>query len=312
VLEIDSVTKAFDGIVAVSDLSFAVPEGVIFGFLGPNGSGKTTTMRMVLDILRPDKGAIRWRGAAIGEAQRRRFGYMPEERGLYPKMKVGEQLLFFARLYGMEPREATAAIDAGLERFDIAERKNSRLDELSKGNQQKVQVLAALIHSPDLALLDEPFSGLDPVNTELLEDALFSLRDQGKTVIFSSHRLEQVEELCKDVVIIASGHQRLSGSVDDIRSSAMRRVIHLRTESETPNLDGLPLRPLEPGRDYLRFSLDDGADPQAVLGVLGQRERILLFALERPSLQEIFMDVTGGAELLAHAGIGGSEGKGAE
>jgi ABC-2 type transport system ATP-binding protein len=302
-LEIASVTKTFDGVVAVDDLSFTVPEGVVLGFLGPNGSGKTTTMRMVLDILRPDRGTISWRGAPITDVHRRRFGYMPEERGLYPKMKVGEQLLFFARLYGMEPGPAQKAIDAGLERFDIADRKNSRLDELSKGNQQKVQVLAALIHEPDLALLDEPFTGLDPVNTELLEDALFRLRDRGKTVIFSSHRLEQVEELCKDVVIIAKGHQRLVGNVDTIRSSATRRVIHLRTESAAPDLSGLPLLPLASGRDYLRFALEEGADSQRVLETLASRERVLMFALERPTLEEIFMEVTGGAEVLAQAGL---------
>jgi len=182
------------------------------------------------------------------------------------------------------------------------------LDELSKGNQQKVQVLAALVHEPELALLDEPFTGLDPVNTELLEDALFTLRDRGKTVIFSSHRLEQVEELCKDVVIIAQGHQRLAGNVDAIRSGAMRRVIHLRTESAAPDLSNLPMRPLADGRDYLRFALDQGADPQAVLETVAGRERVLMFALERPTLEEIFMEVTGGAEQLAQAGVGAASG----
>jgi ABC-2 type transport system ATP-binding protein len=294
VLDLDGVTKVFDGVVAVDGLSLRVPEGTILGFLGPNGAGKTTTMRLVLDILRPESGRITWRGAAITDAVRRRFGYLPEERGLYPKMKVGDQLLFFARLYGMERPAAERAIGAWLERFDIAERRQSRLEELSKGNQQKVQVLAALVHGPDLALLDEPFSGLDPVNTEHLTAALLELRDAGKTVVFSSHRLEQVEDLCEEVAIISHGSLRLAGNVDAIRDAATRRVIDLRVAGDAePDVSDLPLETLEPGRGFGRYALRPGADPQAVLATLVQRATpVELFALERPSLQEVFLEVT--------------------
>ena len=289
-LSIQNVTKHFDGILAVDDLSFDIPEGCIFGFLGPNGAGKTTTMRMVLDILRPDSGAISWRGAAITESVRSRFGYMPEERGLYQKMKVGDELLFFGRLYGLGPATAASRVREWLERFDLADRRNSRVEELSRGNQQKIQVITALLHDPDLALLDEPFTGLDPINSELLGEALRSLRDSGKTVVLSSHRLEQVEELCDRIAIIARGRLRLQGGVSEVRDRAIRRIVDVRTASgQVRGAEALPLQLLESGRDHLRFALEPGADPQAVLAALMEREQIQLFSLERPSLQEIFI-----------------------
>ncbi len=297
-LVLEGVSKSFEGVRAVSDLSLRVPEGLIFGFLGPNGAGKTTTMRMVLDIFRPDSGTITWRGRPVDDQARRRFGYLPEERGLYPKMKVLDQLVYFARLYGMARDEAAVAAEHWLERFGIADRKGSRLDELSRGNQQKVQVLVALVHDPDLALLDEPFSGLDPLNSELLEEALRDLRDRGKTVLYSSHRLEQVEELCEGVAIIARGRLRLTGNLEAIRDAATRRILHVRTSSRTaPDIADLPVDPLEPGRDYARFSLREGADPQDVLRSLAARESLEYFALERPTLQEIFLEATAGSEV---------------
>ena len=294
-LEIQGVTKAFATTVAVDDLSFRVPEGQIFGFLGPNGAGKTTTMRMVLDIIRPDSGSITWRGAPIDAAARRRFGYLPEERGLYQKMRVAEQLLFFARLYGMGRGEAERAIDHWLHVFGIAERRSSRLEELSRGNQQKVQVLAAILHEPDLSLLDEPFSGLDPINVELLADTLLGLKAKGKTIIFSSHQMAQVEELCEEVALIARGRLVLSGNLTEIRDQAVRRVVQVRTASGRLSLEGLPLRPLPPAREYLRFALEEGADAQQALRGIAAREAVEYFALERPELQEIFIEVTGGA-----------------
>ncbi len=301
-LRIRNVAKTFDRIIAVDDLSFEIPEGCIFGFLGPNGAGKTTMMRMVLDILRPDSGTITWRDSPISEPVRRHFGYMPEERGLYQKMKVADELLFFARLYGLDLATATRRVGDWLERFGIADRKNSRVEELSRGNQQKVQVITALLHEPDLALLDEPFTGLDPINSEFLCEALRSLRDSGKTVVLSSHRLEQVEELCDNIAIIARGRLRLAGGVAEVRDRAVRRIVNVRTASgSVRGVEDLPLRPLEGGRDHLRFALEPGADPQAVLAALMQREVIQLFSLERPSLQEIFIaavsdeEGTGGA-----------------
>jgi ABC-2 type transport system ATP-binding protein len=290
VLSVDRVTKTFDGVVAVNDLSFSIPEGVIFGFLGPNGAGKTTTMRMILDVIRPDSGSIAWRGRPIGEVERRRFGYLPEERGLYLKMKVKEQLVFFARLYGADAGSAVREVEEALDRFGIQERGNSRLDELSRGNQQKVQLIAALLRDPDMVLLDEPFTGLDPLNSELLEERLHELKDAGKTVVLSSHRMEQVEELCDEIVIISRGELKLAGRVDEIRDRAVRRIVDVRTASG--RVDGavaLGLDVLPPGRDHLRFALRPDVDPQVVLAGIMERERVDFFALERPSMQEIFV-----------------------
>ncbi len=289
-LSVDRVTKAFDGVIAVNDLSFSIPEGVIFGFLGPNGAGKTTTMRMILDVIRPDSGSITWRGRPIGEVERRRFGYLPEERGLYLKMKVKEQLVFFARLYGADAGSAANEVEEALDRFGIKERGNSRLDELSRGNQQKVQVIAALLRDPDVVLLDEPFTGLDPLNSELLEERLYELKDAGKTVVLSSHRMEQVEELCDEIVIISRGELKLAGKVDEIRDQAVRRVIDVRTASgRVDGAGALGLDVLPPGRDHLRFALRPDVDAQVVLAGILDRERVDFFALERPSMQEIFV-----------------------
>ncbi|HEY5529191.1 MAG TPA: ATP-binding cassette domain-containing protein [Thermoleophilia bacterium] len=293
-LSIRNVTKRFDGIVAVDDLSFNIPEGCIFGFLGPNGAGKTTTMRMILDIIRPDSGTITWRGSPVSEEVRRRFGYLPEERGLYQKMKVGDELLFFARLLGLDSLTAGRKVGEWLERFGIDDRRNSRVEELSRGNQQKVQVITALIHEPELALLDEPFTALDPINAELLEEELRTIRDAGKTVVLSSHRMEQVEELCDNIAIISQGRLKLEGGVAEIRDRAVRRILNVRTASgRVKGVEDLPLVPLEGGRDYLRFSLRPDADPQAVLAALMEREQIQLFSLERPSMQEIFIAAVG-------------------
>ena len=293
-LSIRNVTKRFDGIVAVDDLSFDIPEGCIFGFLGPNGAGKTTTMRMILDIIRPDSGTITWRGLPVSEEVRRRFGYLPEERGLYQKMKVGDELLFFARLLGLDSLTAGRKVGEWLERFGIDDRRNSRVEELSRGNQQKVQVITALLHEPELALLDEPFTALDPINAELLEEELRTIRDAGKTVVLSSHRMEQVEELCDNIAIISQGRLKLEGGVAEIRDRAVRRILNVRTASgRVKGAEDLPLVPLEGGRDYLRFSLRPDADPQAVLAALMEREQIQLFSLERPSMQEIFIAAVG-------------------
>jgi ABC-2 type transport system ATP-binding protein len=308
VLTIDHVTKTFDGITAVDDLSFSIPEGVIFGFLGPNGAGKTTTMRMVLDVIRPDSGSIVWRGRPVGEGERPRFGYLPEERGLYQKMRVKEQLVFFAQLDGADARSAAREVDEALDRFGIAERSNSRLEELSRGNQQKVQVIAALLHEPDLVLLDEPFTGLDPLNTKLLEERLYEFKNAGKTVVLSSHRMEQVEELCDEIAIISRGKLKLAGKVGEIRSRGVRRVVDVRTVSG--RVDGaaeMGLRALPPARDHLRFSLEPNVDPHAVLAGLVQCERVDFFALERPSLQEIFVAAVGeDEEGVDEYGQGGS------
>ena len=209
-------------------------------------------------------------------------------------MKVGDELLFFARLLGLDSLTAGRKVGEWLERFGIDDRRNSRVEELSRGNQQKVQVITALLHEPELALLDEPFTALDPINAELLEEELRTIRDAGKTVVLSSHRMEQVEELCDNIAIISQGRLKLEGGVAEIRDRAVRRILNVRTASgRVKGAEDLPLVPLEGGRDYLRFSLRPDADPQAVLAALMEREQIQLFSLERPSMQEIFIAAVG-------------------
>src|SRR5258708_7236167 len=180
---------------AIKDLSMEVREGALFGFLGPNGAGKTTTMRMILDLFRPDSGQITWNGTPVREVARRSFGYLPEERGLYPRMEVAEQLLFLARLSGLSKQDASIALEEWLERFQISPHRHKKMEELSKGNQQKVQFLAAILHDPTILIMDEPFSGLDPVNAAVLKEAFLEMHLRGKTIIFSTHQLEQAEEL---------------------------------------------------------------------------------------------------------------------
>lgn len=194
-LTVEHINKSFGQFQAITDLSMEVQEGALFGFLGPNGAGKTTTMRMILDLLRPDSGQIAWTGSPVHEVTRRFFGYLPEERGLYSKMKVEEHLLFLARLAGLSKQDALRALDEWLERFQICANRHKKIEELSKGNQQKVQFLAAMRHNPTILIMDEPFSGLDPVNAAVLKEAFLEMHWRGKTIIFSTHQLEQVEEL---------------------------------------------------------------------------------------------------------------------
>ena len=210
-LEITNVSKTFGSFQAVDERRFSVSPGRIFGFLGTNGAGKTTTMRMILDIIRADSGTITWNGEANTGIARGAFGYLPEERGLYPKMVVDEQLLFLAQLYGASKQAATAALDEWLERLDITENRKKRVEQLSKGNQQKIQFLAAILHDPEILILDEPFSGLDPVNADQMKQSFLEMRDRGKTIIFSTHQLDDAQELCHEVAIIHRGKLMISG-----------------------------------------------------------------------------------------------------
>lgn len=226
-LNIHQISKSFGGFQAVDDVSFSVTPGKILGFLGTNGAGKTTTMRMILDIIRPDSGSITWNGTPTAEIPRSAFGYLPEERGLYPKMKVEEQLLFLAQLYGADREKAKATLDEWLERLSITENRHKVIDQLSKGNQQKIQFLAAIIHDPEILILDEPFSGLDPINAEQMKQAFLEMRDRGKTVIFSTHQLDDAQELCHEVVIINRGKLLISGEVLEVRKSMDRHVVRM-------------------------------------------------------------------------------------
>ena len=265
-LILDSLTKTFGSVKALDGLSFSVEPGQVFGFLGANGAGKTTTMRIVLDILRPDAGSATWQGRPVAELPRRTWGYLPEERGLYPRMKVLDQLVFFASLYGVAPRVATREIHDWLARFRIPEYADRRAEELSKGNQQKIQFIAAILHDPDVLLMDEPFVGLDPVNVALLKDAFLEMRDRGKTLVLSTHQMEMVEELCESLVIIDQGRIVVSGPVHEVRRASGRQVVRLGVmgDGDLPwlaELDGV--RVIRPGRVGRGRALNIGLDAAA-------------------------------------------------
>jgi len=296
-LVLDSLSKSFGTVRALDEISFSVEPGEVFGFLGANGAGKTTTMRIVLDILRPDGGTVTWQGRSTGELPRRTWGYLPEERGLYPRMKVLDQLVFFASLYGVSTRDATREVREWLERFRIPEYAERRAEELSKGNQQKIQFIAAILHDPDVLLMDEPFVGLDPVNVALLKEAFLEMRDRGKTLVLSTHQMEMVEELCESLVIIDRGRIVVGGPVRDVKQAGGRRVVRLGVvgDAELPwlaELDGV--RVIRPGQDYTELYAEAGRDPESILqAALARGEHITRFEIADPSIEQIFIDVVG-------------------
>lgn len=297
-LEIRGVSKAYGSFQAVDDVSFTVTPGRIFGFLGTNGAGKTTTMRMILDIIRPDSGAITWNGQPNVDIPRNAFGYLPEERGLYPKMQVEEQLLFLAQLYGADKAKAKASLDEWLERLEITENRHKLVEQLSKGNQQKIQFLAAILHDPEILILDEPFSGLDPVNADQMKDAFLEMRDRGKTIIFSTHQLDDAQELCHEVVIINRGKVLISGEVLDVRKSMDRQVVRFATASgAVPTwLARIPGVTLEREReDHVELRVPNAEAAQQVLSeAVQQQETVTKFDISYPSINDVFLDLVRG------------------
>ncbi|WP_055477787.1 ATP-binding cassette domain-containing protein [Sphaerimonospora mesophila] len=288
-LEISGLRKTFGAAKrALDGVSFAVRQGEMFGFVGANGAGKTTTMRIVMGVLQADEGEVRWKDGPLGFAERRRFGYMPEERGLYQKMKVAEQIGYFGRLHGLAPAEARRAADELIERLGLTERAGDAVEALSLGNQQRVQLAVALVHDPDVLVLDEPFSGLDPLAVDALAEVLQERARGGVPVIFSSHQLELVERLCDSVGIISAGQMVASGTVDELRSSVGRRLRVVVAEAKPGWADGLPgdLR-VENGREVLIAA--DG-DDQHILHVAVQAGRVEHFGVEQPTLTEIFRE----------------------
>jgi ABC-2 type transport system ATP-binding protein len=290
-LEVADLARRYGDVVALDGLSFTVEPGQLFGFVGPNGAGKTTTMRIILGVLEPDAGSVRWRGAPVDLATRARFGYMPEERGLYPKMRVRDQLAYFAQLHGLSRPDALAATESWLERLGIADRAGDRVEALSLGNQQRVQLGAALVHDPELLVLDEPFSGLDPVGVDVLSGVLRELADGGVPVLFSSHQLELVERLCESVAIVKDGRLVASGKVDDLRSAGAA-ALTVRVAVAGGGEEWLTAVPgaevVDRGPDGVLVALQDGAGPEAVLDAARATGTVTHFAVERPTLSELF------------------------
>jgi ABC-2 type transport system ATP-binding protein len=279
-------------LIALDDLSFSVPPGQVVGFLGPNGAGKTTTMRAVFGLVELDAGEVVWAGQKVDQDQRRRFGYMPEERGLYPNMVVGEQVAYLGRLHGMSAHDAAAATSAWLERLDIADRADSKVEALSHGNQQRVQLAAALIHEPDLVILDEPLAGLDPAGIDAIGAVLRSLAASGRCVIFSSHQLDQVEDLCESVVIIDHGRLVVSGKVDDLANTGPRRLV-VRVEGDRDaswarDIEGVAVSEVTVGQ--ARLVLDTSVNSDDVLRRAMQAGRVTEYVFARRKLSEVFRE----------------------
>jgi len=296
-LVVEHVNKSFGQFHVIKDLSMEVKEGSIFGFLGANGAGKTTTMRMILDIIRPDSGRITWNGQDVREVPRRNWGYLPEERGLYPKMKVDEQLLFLARLQGLSKQAAQQALDEWLDRFQINANRKKKIEELSKGNQQKVQFLATVLHDPAILIMDEPFSGLDPVNANVLKEAFLEMHRRGKTIVFSTHQLEQAEELCQDIVIINKGQSIVQGSVQEVRRQHGRNVVRLKLDNDPEalwldTLEGVQVTKRR--QDYIEMQIRANLNPNLIVEAALQHGGIISrFELTEPSLTDIFIEHVG-------------------
>jgi ABC-2 type transport system ATP-binding protein len=296
-LVIDGLSKRYGQVVALDRVGFRVEPGEIFGFLGANGAGKTTAMRIVLDILRADSGTVTWRGRLSTELPRRTFGYLPEERGLYPRMRVLDQLVFFAGLYGVPAAAARRDALGWLERFRVIDLAGRRADELSKGNQQKIQFIAAILHDPEVVLMDEPFSGLDPVNVSLLRSAFLELAARGRTLIFSTHQMEMVEALAGAIAIIDHGRLLTGGPTREVRRRAGRPVVRLAVEGD-PELAWVSalagVRLIRPGPGISELSVEPGTDPQSILrAALARGAVVTCFEIADPSLEEIFIELVG-------------------
>ncbi len=296
-LIVEHITKSFGKFQAISDLSMEVQKGRIFGFLGANGAGKTTTMRMILDIIRPDAGKITWEGLEVGLVPRHNWGYLPEERGLYPKMEVEEQLLFLARLHGLSRQDAKKELNEWLERFQINANRKKKIEELSKGNQQKIQFLATILHNPEILIMDEPFSGLDPVNANVLKESFLEMHRRGKTIIFSTHQLEQVEELCEDIVIINKGQSIVQGSMRDVKRQHGRNRLRLKLDNdqEAAWLDELSgVHSIKHRQDYIEMQMQPDLNPNSIVeAALSHGGLISRFELVEPSLTDIFIEHVG-------------------
>ncbi len=292
-LEIKGISKNYGAFRAVRDISFTVTPGRIFGFLGTNGAGKTTTMRMILDIIRPDAGEITWNGRPNIEVPRAALGYLPEERGLYPKMQVEDQLLFLAQLYGANRQDALRSLDEWLDRLEIAENRKKTVEQLSKGNQQKIQFLAAIVHDPEILILDEPFSGLDPVNAEQMKQAFLTMRDRGKTIIFSTHQLDDAQELCQDVAIIHRGNLMIAGDVPGVRQSTGRQIVRFAVDGdpELPWLSQLHDVSIHRRReDHVELSVRDEEQAREVLrSAIDRGLPVTRFEISYPSLNDVFL-----------------------
>ena len=289
-VEVSGVSKSYNGIKVVDSISFSIKKGEVFGLIGPNGAGKTTTIRMMMDIIKPDSGEVYILGERLSEATKNRIGYLPEERGLYRKTTVLKSLLYLASLKGVDARRARSRAEELLKRVDMLRHKEKKIEELSRGMGQLIQFLVTIVHDPQLLILDEPFAGLDPVNTQLLKEMLFELRSQGKAIILSTHRMNEVEELCDRILMMNKGRSVLYGELAEIKARYRNNSVVLEFEGELGDIEGVARRG-DHGK-YVELFLDGGTPPQKVLQQLvSQGIRINRFEVATPSLHEIFLQI---------------------
>ena len=293
-IELNKVRKSYDHFVAVDDLSFSIEEGAVFGLLGPNGAGKTSTIRMMIGITVPDSGSIQMFGKPFERKSLHRVGYLPEERGLYKKMKVLDHLIFLGQLHGLEANEAGQRAVTWSEKLEIEGWLQKKVEELSKGMQQKIQFIATLLHDPDFIIMDEPFGGLDPVNTGLLKDVLLEMKQKGKTILFSTHRMDQVEKLCDTICLINRGKSVLQGDLKEIKAKYGKNNVQIEYEGDGNFLQQSKLvGSYNNYGNYVEVRLAPGADAQELLRAVAERSRVSKFELMEPSLEEIFIETVG-------------------
>ncbi|AOM82935.1 ABC transporter ATP-binding protein [Salisediminibacterium beveridgei] len=294
-LEIHNLTKTFNGTTAVNGLSFNIEKGKIFGMLGANGAGKTTTFRMILGLLDPTKGHAHWKGEPLSYKRTPLVGYLPEERGLFPKLTVKEQMIYLMRLKQMTKSEIIDELRSWLERFQIQEYENKRVEELSKGNQQKIQFMASVLHNPELLILDEPFSGLDPVNADMLKEAVLDLQKNGTTIVFSSHQMHNVEELCDDVVMLKHGRALLQGDLKDIKRNYGLKSITIEADYSLDFLaDMAGIEQITPSKLETTVVVSGEEAAKQIFKEITFRGYVRKFTVNDPSLHEIFIDQMGG------------------
>ncbi|HKJ31712.1 MAG TPA: ATP-binding cassette domain-containing protein [Balneolales bacterium] len=294
IIDLKNVTKFYGNFKAVDSVSFSVEPGRIFGILGPNGAGKTSTIRMINYITVPDQGSITIEGKPVGRESQEHIGYLPEERGLYKKMKVGEQLLYLVQLKGLSKADAKRSIKYWLGRFEASDWINKHVHELSKGMQQKIQFIVTIAHDPDIYIFDEPFSGLDPINSELLKKVIIELRDKGKTIIFATHRMEQVEQMCDDIALFNRGKAILQGKLSDVKRSFGRNTVILEFDGDASFIDELEnVRVNNRSTNFAEIRLLNGTSEQTILEKAVNNVKIRKFEFVQPSLNEIFISTVG-------------------
>jgi ABC-2 type transport system ATP-binding protein len=291
-LELRNIRKVFGEKVAVDNLSLEVPKGMIYGVIGPNGAGKTTTIRMIMDITRPDSGEVLLEGKPVDRDFKNRVGYLPEERGLYKKMTLAEVMVYMGELKGQSADSIRPKLDPWLERMDLLGYKNRKVEELSKGMAQKLQFITTIIHDPDIIILDEIFSGLDPLNMELIKGILMDLKREGRTILFSTHVMEQAEKLCDHVCMISQGKKVIDGRLTDVKAQFGKNSVHVQVEGDGRFIEGLPgVKAIIEFNNYFELRIEEKADTNVILKAIVDRVRVLRFDLVEPSLYDIFIDV---------------------